>query len=214
MQTPVQPPHHALSQRDELACWRHWIAQGNLAFQSRNYSNALAHYQQARASVRPLLFNASDGADATIAAWVIAHLNLADACEQLGQSDEQGLHLCTAHETLCCAAANTHLADDWRMAAWQHSRRTSWRAMHVAIPTMSRPALPCSWGRSARRSALFLIKFHGVPHMRLTWGLSRSAFCLTPYLPCLIPTMLWSRISTPGPWRFTTANIIRPISII
>ncbi|MGN5537737.1 hypothetical protein [Alcaligenes sp. Lyrl_28] len=124
MQTPVQPPHHALSQRDELACWRHWIAQGNLAFQSRNYTNALAHYQQARASVRPLLFNASDGADATIAAWVIAHLNLADACEQLGQSDEQGLHLCTAHETLCCATANTHLADDWRMAAWQHSRRT------------------------------------------------------------------------------------------
>ena len=38
--------------------------------------------------------------------------------------DEQGLHLCTAHETLCCAAANTHLADDWRMAAWQHSRST------------------------------------------------------------------------------------------
>ncbi|MGG5149658.1 hypothetical protein [Alcaligenes aquatilis] len=43
---------------------------------------------------------------------------------KLDQSDEQGLLLCTAHETLCWAAANTHLADDWRMAAWQHSRRT------------------------------------------------------------------------------------------
>src|SRR5690606_41732728 len=76
------------------------------------------------AKVKPLRFGSSDGADASIAAWVMAPLNLADACEQLGQRDERRLPLCTAPETLCCAGANTRLADDWRMAAWQHSRRT------------------------------------------------------------------------------------------
>ncbi|MGO1254625.1 MAG: hypothetical protein ACTMIU_14930, partial [Alcaligenes aquatilis] len=96
MQTVTQQPQHALTQRDELASWRSLITQGNQAFQSRNYTDAIAHYQQARAYVKPLLFGACEGADATIAAWVIAHLNLADACEQLDQSDEQGLLLCTA----------------------------------------------------------------------------------------------------------------------
>ena len=69
MQTATQPPQHALTHRDELASWRRLITQGNQAFESRNYTDAIAHYQQARAYVKPLLFGACEGADATIAAW-------------------------------------------------------------------------------------------------------------------------------------------------
>uniref|UniRef100_A0A1I8AR52 superoxide dismutase n=1 Tax=Steinernema glaseri TaxID=37863 RepID=A0A1I8AR52_9BILA len=49
MQTLAQQPQHALTQRDELASWRSLITQGNQAFQSHNYTDAIAHYQQARA---------------------------------------------------------------------------------------------------------------------------------------------------------------------
>lgn len=124
MQTLTHQPQHAFAQTDELLSWQTLIVQGNQAFQACDYSAAAQRYQQAGAHVRPLLFNDVGHADATIAAWVISYLNLADACEQLGQSDAQGLHLCSAHETLCRAAANPRLDDVWRMAAWRHSRRT------------------------------------------------------------------------------------------
>lgn len=124
MSTLSEKPQYGLAQDKELNAWRSLIVQGNRAFQESNYSAAALHYRQAGACVRPLLFGIADGADETVAAWVIAHLNLADACGQLGQTDDQGMHLCSAHEFLCRASANPRLDDAWRMAAWQHSRRT------------------------------------------------------------------------------------------
>ncbi|MGB6102818.1 MAG: hypothetical protein WBF88_03065 [Pusillimonas sp.] len=119
--------HHGaslpISNAPGLAQWRSAITQGNHAFDAADYVRAARYYRQARA-VAEALFGCSDNADAGVAALVIAHHNLADACEHLHDSAEQALQLCAVHEILCTAVDDTSLDEPWRQAAWRHSQRT------------------------------------------------------------------------------------------
>src|SRR5690606_29622044 len=88
-----------------------------------DYINAIHQYRLARAIAEELFGVAAD-ADAGVAALVIAHHNLADACEHMNHHAEQGRQLCEAHEKLCLAMDDPTLEASWRMAAWRHSQRT------------------------------------------------------------------------------------------
>jgi len=107
----------------DLKQWRSAIAQGNRAFEKEDYVRAARHYRLAR-SIADRLFGFADEVDAGVAALVIAHHNLADTYERLGQFSEQGSQLCAVHERLCRSVDDRGLNEPWRSAALRHSRRT------------------------------------------------------------------------------------------
>ena len=113
----------ALNGQDYLVRWRQSTTDGNDAFDSGNYGQAIGHYDFALA-VASECFGLVDDADTAIAAYVIAHHNLADTYERLGRKALQRLHLCLAHERLCAAMGDRSLSQSWQEAAMNHSRRT------------------------------------------------------------------------------------------
>ncbi|PJX27669.1 hypothetical protein CAP48_00265 [Advenella sp. S44] len=109
--------------QDYLVRWRQATTDGNDAFDSGSYRQAIGHYDFALALASEC-FGVADDADTAIAAYVIAHHNLADTYEQLGRKALQRLHLCLAHERLCAAMNDRSLPQSWQDAAMNHSRRT------------------------------------------------------------------------------------------
>lgn len=103
--------------------WRVAIRRGNRAFRQGDYVCAIHHYRYA-CTIADTFFGRAGDADSGVAALVIAHHNLADACENLRLSGQQGCQLCTVHERLCGAMGDPCLDEPWRQAAWRHSRRT------------------------------------------------------------------------------------------
>jgi tetratricopeptide (TPR) repeat protein len=108
---------------DGLVAWRKAIGTGNRAFEGGRYQDAIRHYTKALA-IAHALFGQFEDAEAGVAAWVIAHHNLADTCERLGRCAEQRQHLCDAHRKLCLAMDDASLPASWQEAALRHSRRT------------------------------------------------------------------------------------------
>lgn len=106
-----------------LARWRLATRHGNLAFQAGDLRKAESHYRAALAQARDR-FAVDDDADAGVAAWVIAHHNLADLCEKTGDDATRRRLLLTAHQRLCSAMYDDELPEAWRQAALAHSRRT------------------------------------------------------------------------------------------
>ncbi|OZI37000.1 hypothetical protein CAL29_00740 [Bordetella genomosp. 10] len=104
-----------------LARWRGAIARGNRAFEQADYRQALARYRTALAQAEALL-GACDDIDGALAAFVVAHHNLADTWLRLGRDDERGEHLAAAHEALHRMMADDAMPPAWREAALRHSR--------------------------------------------------------------------------------------------
>lgn len=113
----------AVNGQDYLVRWRQAMTDGNDAFSSGRYREAIGHYDLALTTATDL-FGQADDADSAIAAYVIAHHNLADTYERLGSQALQRLHLCLAHEKLCAAMNDHALPQVWQLAAMHHSRRT------------------------------------------------------------------------------------------
>ena len=108
---------------DHLLRWRQATTDGNEAYGHGKYKTALRHYDLALTMATESFGHAQD-AEAAMAAFVIAHHNLADTYERLGSDALQRLHLCLPHETLCTAMNDVTLPDAWQSAALNHSRRT------------------------------------------------------------------------------------------
>ena len=106
-----------------LTQWRSAITRGNRAFDEGDHARAIDCYRRA-CRVAASFFGQIGDADAGVAALVVAHHNLADACERLNDPAEQGAQLCVVHEHLCMAMDDPELDGAWRAAAWRHSRRT------------------------------------------------------------------------------------------
>lgn len=123
MQTAIQREPGQVNLPADLSRWRSAISRGNQAFQGDDPALAIQHYNLAL-TLAENVFGDIDDADAGVAAWVIAHHNLADAWARLGRYTEHRHHLCAAHEKLCEAMNDDTLSPDWRLAALQHSRRT------------------------------------------------------------------------------------------
>jgi len=106
-----------------LVSWRRAIIEGNRAFKDGRQLDAMRHYTKALA-IAHALFGQIEDAEAGVAAWVVAHHNLADTCERLGRCAEQRQYLCAAHRRLCLAIDDVSLPASWQEAALRHSRRT------------------------------------------------------------------------------------------
>ena len=113
----------AVNGQDYLVRWRQATTDGNDAFSSGSYREAIGHYDLAL-TIATDFFGQVDDADTVVAAYVIAHHNLADTYERLGSVALQRLHLCLAHEKLCTAMNDRALPQAWQMAAMSQSRRT------------------------------------------------------------------------------------------
>lgn len=109
--------------QDSLLRWRQATLDGNDAFSSGRYEQAIGHYDLAL-TMAAALFGQIDDADAGLAAFVIAHHNLADTYDRLGNPALQRLHLCLPHEKLCAVMNDRTLPEQWQAAAQNHSRRT------------------------------------------------------------------------------------------
>lgn len=109
--------------QDSLLRWRQATLDGNDAFRSGHYEQAIGHYDLAL-TMADTLFGQIDDADAGMAAYVIAHHNLADTYDRLGNPSLRRLHLCLPHDTLCAAMNDRVLPEQWQVAAQNHSRRT------------------------------------------------------------------------------------------
>lgn len=123
MLNEIRTEASAVNSQDCLVRWRQATTDGNDAFSSGSYSEAIGHYDLALTMATDF-FGQADDADTAIAAYVIAHHNLADTYERLGSEALQRLHLCLAHEKLCTAMNDRALPQAWQMAAMNHSRRT------------------------------------------------------------------------------------------
>lgn len=127
MESAIQTSiHGGIAPRISIASVRQWreaILQGNRAFQIADYIRAVGHYRVA-CSIAEEHFGSEIEADQGVALLVIACLNLADSFEQLDCVAEQGAQLCAIHEKLCLAMNEPAFDETWRMAVWQHSRRT------------------------------------------------------------------------------------------
>ncbi len=123
MLSEIRTEARALNSQDHLVRWRQATTDGNDAFGSGSYREAIRHYDLALTMATDL-FGQVDDADTAVAAYVIAHHNLADTYERLGSAALQRLHLCLAHEKLCAAMNDHTLPQAWQMAAMHHSRRT------------------------------------------------------------------------------------------
>ncbi|ETF04415.1 hypothetical protein W822_04490 [Advenella kashmirensis W13003] len=108
---------------DQLVRWRQATTDGNEAYERCRYRAALRHYDLALTMATESFGHAPD-AEAGMAAYVIAHHNLADTYERLGSTALQRLHLCLPHAKLCAAMNDATLPDTWQSAAHNHSRRT------------------------------------------------------------------------------------------
>ncbi|MFT3803871.1 MAG: hypothetical protein QM766_21980 [Burkholderiaceae bacterium] len=121
MQT-VRRHDHVPPQAD-IGRWRQAISAGNQAFQNEEFLPALEHYATALAWAIAM-YGHGDDAHAGTAAVVIAHHNLADTYARLDRADEQGRHVCAAHERLLAAIDDEAMKPVWREVALGHSRRT------------------------------------------------------------------------------------------
>lgn len=95
----------------------------NQLFERGELIDAREHYLQALALAQ-VLFERWHDVDQAVAAFVIAHHNLADLHLRLNQPHESADYLCAAHQRLLQASQDSRLAAPLREAALRHSGRT------------------------------------------------------------------------------------------
>lgn len=103
--------------------WKRTTDTANRLFEQGQWVDAREHYLQALALAQVLLERWHD-VDEAVAAFVIAHHNLADLHLRLNQPHESADYLCSAHQRLLQASQDARLAQPLRDAALRHSART------------------------------------------------------------------------------------------
>ncbi|MCM8564046.1 hypothetical protein [Thauera linaloolentis] len=102
------------------------MAQGLDADRGRRPAQARALYLRAQKIAYVLLAGPGGEVmdDDRVAAFVVTHLNLADALVDDGRSGEAAACLCAAHRTLMSLMCDETASASLRMAAGRHSRET------------------------------------------------------------------------------------------
>ncbi|WP_263260398.1 tetratricopeptide repeat protein [Pseudomonas sp. RIT-PI-S] len=103
--------------------WKQIIERANALFAQGQWVEAREHYLRALALAQ-ILFARWGNPDEAVAAFVVAHHNLADLHLHLHQPEESAEYLCAAHEQLLDAAHRHDLPGPLREAALRHSNRT------------------------------------------------------------------------------------------
>ncbi|AIZ31741.1 hypothetical protein ACE1YR_06030 [Pseudomonas sp. K1(2024)] len=103
--------------------WKRTTDIANRLFAQGELIDAREHYLQALALAQ-VLFERWHDVDQAVAAFVIAHHNLADLHVRLNQPHESADYLCAAHQRLLQASQEQRLPAALREAALRHSGRT------------------------------------------------------------------------------------------
>lgn len=122
-----------------LARWREQTRRANAAFDRRQYAQAQRLYRQALLTAEALLAAPASAAspDDGLAALVVAHHNLAEACRRRRDPIAARAHLCLPHEALSRIVADPDAPDPVRRCAMRHLSRTrlallDWQTLHGA----------------------------------------------------------------------------------
>jgi len=103
--------------------WKRTTEIANRLFEQGELVDAREYYLQALALAQ-VLFERWHDIDEAVAAFVIAHHNLADLHLRLNQPQESADYLCAAHQRLLQASQEARLPQALRDAALRHSGRT------------------------------------------------------------------------------------------
>jgi hypothetical protein len=103
--------------------WKRTTEAANRLFEQGELVDARELYLQALALAQVLLERWHD-VDEAVAAFVVAHHNLADLHLRLNQPQESADYLCAAHQRLLQASQQARLPQALRDAALRHSGRT------------------------------------------------------------------------------------------
>ncbi|ULL05045.1 hypothetical protein JNO42_26595 [Pseudomonas putida] len=103
--------------------WKRTTETANRLFEQGELVDAREHYLQALALAQ-VLFERWHDVDEAVAAFVIAHHNLADLHLRLNQPHESADYLCAVHQRLLQACQEARLPQALRDAALRHSART------------------------------------------------------------------------------------------
>jgi len=103
--------------------WKRTTEVANSLFEQGELVDAREHYLQALALAQ-VLFERWHDVDEAVAAFVIAHHNLADLHLRLNQPHESADYLCAAHQRLLQASQDARLPQGLRDAALRHSSKT------------------------------------------------------------------------------------------
>ncbi|BBH44500.1 hypothetical protein [Pseudomonas sp. KU43P] len=103
--------------------WKRTTQAANRLFEQGDLVDARELYLQALALAQ-VLFERWHDVDEAVAAFVIAHHNLADLHLRLNQPQESADYLCAAHQRLLQASQESRLPQVLRAAALRHSGRT------------------------------------------------------------------------------------------
>ncbi|QIL79260.1 hypothetical protein G7047_04580 [Diaphorobacter sp. HDW4A] len=116
-----------------LAEWRRLTHAGNDARQAQCVVHAFSWHEQALRVAHRLLFKHTDSIDVPdddrLAAFVVAHLNLAECLETLDQPSSAAECLQCAHNRLKSIMENEDESQSMRIAACHHIRYT-WAALN------------------------------------------------------------------------------------
>ncbi|MDO9438456.1 hypothetical protein [Hydrogenophaga sp.] len=120
-----------------LGNWETLMREGVQASRGGNAATARRLYLQALDIAQTLLaFQACDGsgADNRVAAFVVSHLNLADAYRDADQTPQALAHVCNAHHTLMALMRDAEASPALQQAARRHSRDTHTALLdHLAL---------------------------------------------------------------------------------
>lgn len=103
--------------------WKRTTEAANRLFEQGELVDARELYLQALALAQ-VLFERWHYVDEAVAAFVVAHHNLADLHLRLNQPQESADYLCAAHQRLLQASQQARLPQALRDAALRHSGRT------------------------------------------------------------------------------------------
>ncbi|MBF5005634.1 hypothetical protein [Diaphorobacter caeni] len=116
-----------------LAEWRRLTLEGNDARQTQCVAHALAWHEQALRVAHQLLFRHAGSIEVThddrLAAFVVAHLNLAECLEAMDQKAQAAECLRCAHHRLVALMQSEDESEAMRLAACHHIRYT-WAALN------------------------------------------------------------------------------------
>lgn len=123
---------HGTPEHPLLREWQRLTRQGLAASRAHCVAHALTWHTRALGVARQLLAHAEDGiaADDRLAAYVVAHLNLADCYAGMDQPASAAECLCRAHHKLMALLHSDTAPPSLRMAAARHLHHTH-AALHL-----------------------------------------------------------------------------------
>ena len=121
----------ALRPGSSMDQWKQAIERGNRAFDIHDNAVALGHYRLAMILAHDMFETWADH-DAAVAAFVVAHHNMADLQLREARIDEAATLLCIAHERLQATISDENIAQALRQTALRHSRQTLSELLHFS----------------------------------------------------------------------------------